>query len=184
MRIRNNLGAALAVWVVTFGSGTVRADVNSGPAAGANVPGLTIFAVTGASAGKQVAVDADRKGQKTVYVFIRGDQWGRPMGRFLKSLDAAVKKNDEKAAVIAVWLTADVAEMKNQLPRVQESLKFESTTLSVYEKDKNGPEQWGLNGDAHLTAVIVRGDKVAKTFGFVSVNDTLVPDVEKALKGE
>ena len=170
--------------MVLMAVSVVRADVDSGPAAGAKTPGLTVFATTGASAGKAIVVETERKGQKTIYVFVRGDQWGRPMARFLKTLDGSVKKHDEKAAVIATWLTEDVEGMKTHLPRVQESLKFEATTLAVYEKDKNGPEPWALNGDAHLTAVVVNGEKVVKSFGFVSVNDTLVPDVEKALKGE
>jgi hypothetical protein len=104
------------------------------------------------------------------------------MARFLKSLEDPVKKANADTTIVAVWLTEDVAGMKTQLPRVQESLKFESTTLAVYEKGKDGPNDWAVNSDAHLTLAIAKDGKIAKTFGFVSVNDTLVPDVEAALK--
>lgn len=179
----NRLVAAFVICCLAF-SPAAMADVDSGPAVGEAVPALKVYATTGASAGKEIAADTERAGKKTVFVFIRGDQWSRPMARFLKVLDGNLKKSDENAAVVAVWLTEDVENMKTHLPRVQESVKFESTTLSVYEKDKNGPDKWSVNSEAHLTAVVSDGKKVTKTFGFVSVNETLVPEVEKALKAE
>ncbi|MCC7419800.1 MAG: hypothetical protein IT428_05945 [Planctomycetaceae bacterium] len=161
---------------------TTKADVVSGPTIGGDVPALKAHATTGASAGKEVDFAADRGKKPTIYILIQGEHWSRPMARFLKSLEGTVKKANSETTIVVVWLTDDVGGLKTQLPRVQESLKFESTTLAVYEKDKSGPDQWAVNSDAHLTLAIATDGKIAKTFGFVSVNDTLVPDVEAALK--
>lgn len=177
----STLRFAVALTVASIAAPTL-ADVVSGPAVGEAVPALKAHAATGTSAGKEVDFLAERGKKGTVYVFIHGEHWSRPMARFLKTLDTAVKGIDPEAAVVAVWLTDKVDEMKMHLPRVQESLKFESTTLAVYEKDKAGPAAWAINSDAHLTAAVASDGKIAKTFGFVSVNDTLSPDVEAALK--
>jgi hypothetical protein len=61
-------------------------------------------------------------------------------------------------------------------------LKFTKTALTVFEGEKTGPNNWGINSDAHLTTVIVNKGKVVKSFPYVSVNDSDVRAVLMELK--
>jgi hypothetical protein len=102
----------------------------------------------------------------------------------MKTLDGKVKEADEKAAVVAVWLGDKAFDKhKEYLPRINMSLKFENTSLAAFDGEKGGPNGWGINPDAHLTAIVVKGGKVVKSFAYTSVNDTDVPAVLKELKG-
>ena len=104
------------------------------------------------------------------------------MARFVRALDASVTKIDKNAALVAVWLTDEHEKTKAYLPRAHDALKLEHTALTYFPGDKTGPGAWGINSEAFLTAVVAHKGKVAATFGYVSVNETVVPDVEKALK--
>lgn len=153
----------LVVLPVVFLAGAVLArDVDSGPKQGDPVPPLKVFDATGPRMGDEVDYAAERKVKPTVYVFIRADKWDRPMARFLKKLDDAVQKDNEDAYVVAVWLTEDVAKTKAYLPVAQKSLQFQGTALTCFTGEGTGPKGWGINADAHLTAVVASGGKVAK----------------------
>jgi hypothetical protein len=156
--------------------------VSSGPAAGEKVPALKVFDATGENADKDVDYAAARKGQPTVYLFVRADKFDRPMNRFLRALDGAVQKDFPDVYVVAVWLTDDAAKTKELLPRVQQSVGFGATALTCYAGGAEGPKGWGVNADAHLTAVLANKGKVAATFGYPSLNETDVPAVRDALK--
>jgi hypothetical protein len=170
------------VFAVTFGTALAWAqDVGSGPDKGKKVPALKVFDATGPSAGKEVDYALERKDAPTVYVFVQADKWDRPMARFLRKLDEAVLKEGKGASVVAVWLTADPDKTKEYLPIAQESLKFEAAALTCYTGEKSGPEGWGINLDAHLTAVVANERKVVAVFGYLSINETAVPQVHKAL---
>src|SRR5207248_1050419 len=99
-----------------------------------------------------------------------------------KGLDEAVPKVSDDAAVVAVWLTEDPAKTKKYLPQAHLSLQFQVTALTCFVGDKEGPKGWGLNADAHATAVVAARGKVAAVFGYGSVNETTVPEVRDALK--
>ena len=157
-------------------------DVPSGPEKGKKAPALRVFDATGPNKDKDVDYVAQRKGRPTVYAFVRADRWDRPMARFLKALDRAVPRVSEKAAVVAVWLTDDVKKTREYLPIAQQSLQFTATTLTCFTGKKDGPPEWGINGDAHLTVVVVCEGKVVAAFGYRSVNETDVPAVRDALK--
>ena len=105
-----------------------------------------------------------------------------PVARFLKGLDGAVKKDSEDAYVVAVWLTDDADKTKEFLPKVQESVRYEVTALTLFAGAKEGPKGWNINADAHLTAVVANKGKVAATFGYRSLNETDVPAVKEALE--
>jgi hypothetical protein len=143
-------------------------------------PVLKVHDLTGANAGKEVDYAAERKERPTVYAFVRADAFDRPMARFLKKLDDALPKD---AYVVAVWLTDDVDKTKDYLPRVQESLKFQSTALAYHPGEKSGPDGWGINADSRLTVVVADKGRVVASFDYQSLNETNVPEVEKALKG-
>src|SRR5438874_10222916 len=97
------LPAALAVLAA---SAAPAQDVVSGPEKGKAVPALKVFDVTGPNKGKELDYKAERKDRPTVYVFVRADKWDRPMARFLRGLDEAVRK-EKDVHVVAVWLTDD-----------------------------------------------------------------------------
>jgi hypothetical protein len=157
-------------------------DVPSGPPRGERVPALKVYDVTGEHGGKEVDYTAERKGRPTVYLFVRADKFDRPMNRFLKALDTAAKKDSPDAYLVAVWLTEDPEKTKGLLPRVQQSVQYEATALTYHPGDLAGPKGWGINPDAHLTAVVANKGRVVAVFGYKSVNETDAPPVRKALE--
>ncbi len=162
----------------------LRADeeVKSGPEVGKKVPALKVYAVTGEQENKEVDYAAERKEKPTVYIFIQADKWSRPMARFLKTLEKQVQKESEDAYLIAVWLTEKPEETKKYLPIAQNSLQFEKTALTFFKGEKAGPRGWGINADAHATAVVASKGKVAARFGYMSVNETDAPKVRDAFR--
>ncbi len=157
--------AALAV-------GVAAADVESGPKAGEKVGELKAFGVVGPVEGKEVDYAAERKDEPTVYLFVSAENFSRPIDRFMRTLDGKLDEaGGDKAAAVAVWLTADADESKAYLPRAQASMKFQKTALAVFG-DKSGPNGWGVNPDAHLTVVVANKGKVVKSFAYTSVNET------------
>jgi hypothetical protein len=104
------------------------------------------------------------------------------MARFLRKVDESVAKESEDAYVVAVWLTEDVDKTKAYLPRAQQSLKFQNTALTCFTGDKSGPNDWAINADAHLTVVVTNKGRVAKRFGYRSVNESDAPAVLDAVK--
>jgi hypothetical protein len=170
------------LFVVLLAGGTLRAQVESGPKEGARVPAVKVAVATGDAAGKDLDFAAERKDKPTIYVFVRADAWDRPMARFLREIDQTLAKDRTDVQVVAVWLTEDAAKSKEYLPRAQESLKLSQTTFAVYPGEKSGPEGWGLNSEARLTAVVAQDGKVTASFGFGSLNETDAPAVLKKLK--
>jgi hypothetical protein len=171
-----------AINVLLIAGAAARADdLASGPEKGAKVPELKVYDATGANKEKEVDYAAERKDKPTVYLFIDAEKFDRPMNRFMKTLDGAVKKDFEGAYVVAVWLTGDADKTKEFLPKVQQSVQYEATALTLFA-DKAGPKGWGVNADAHLTAVVANKGKVTATFAYQSLNETDVPKVKEALE--
>jgi len=160
----------------------VRADVASGPKAGDKVEDFKAYGVVGAIEGKEGSYVQDRKGEPTVFVFVQQEHWSRPMARLLKALDKDAKEANDKAAVIAVWLTDKADAAKEYLPKAQMSLTFVNTSLGVFEGEKTGPNNWGINADAHCTVVVTKGGKVVESIALQSVNETDAKKVVEALK--
>lgn len=163
-------------------STAARAEVNSGPPVGDEIPPLKVLALTGDLEYQELDYRDERKQKPTVYVFVRAEHWSRPMARFLKTLDEKVKGVSDQAEVIAVWRSDDPPATREYLPRARQSLQFRNTTLALFPADSKGPNDWAVTGEAFLTAVVVHKGKVAATFGYISVNETDVPKVEEALK--
>lgn len=157
------------------------ADVDSGPAVGNPVPELKVYAVTGDQADKEVAISTERADKPTVWMFVPKDKFNRPMARLMKDLDTKLKDLTD-AQIIAVWLTDDQFATKDYLPKAQQSIKLEHSVLSYYQGDPAGPADWGINPDAEVTVVVTGGGKIAATWGFVSVNETVADEIVTALK--
>jgi hypothetical protein len=160
----------------------VRADVASGPKAGDKVEDFKAFGVVGSVEGKEGSYLQERKGEPTVFVFVQQEQWSRPMARFLKMVDKDVKEANEKAAVVAIWLTDKPDAAKEYLPKAQMSLNFANTSLGVFEGEKTGPKDWGINADAHCTVVVTAGGNVVESIALQSVNETDAKKVVESLK--
>jgi hypothetical protein len=167
------LTVSLLVLLLT---GLARADVTSGPKEGEKVPTLKVYSVTGEPKDKEVDYAGLRKDNPTVYVFVSAKDFGRPMFRFLKKLDEDL---GDDGLVVAVWLTDDPDKSKEYLPKI--SQYFKSAALTVFGSTA-GPKDWAINPDAHLTAVVAHKGKVVKSFGYMSLNETDVPEVIEALK--
>jgi hypothetical protein len=173
--------AILAEGLLAVG-GLALADVTSGPDVGAALAPLKVFAATGAHEGRELDIVAERKDKATVYLFIPSDKWDRPMARYLKTLDKELAGGKEKAEVVAVWLSHQLDQTKEYLPKVQQSLMMEATVLTAFTGAKAGPKDWRINDAAHLTTVVAVNGKVATTFAYQSLNETDVPAVVKALR--
>ena len=148
----------------------------SGPKEGAKVPPLKVYAVTGEPKDKEVEYAGLRKDKPTVYLFVSAKEFSRPMFRFVKKLDEDLGDN---GLVVAVWLTDDADKSKKYLPKI--SQYFKRAALTVFGGTE-GPKDWAINSDAHLTAVVAHKGKVVKSFGYLSLNETDVPAVVGTLK--
>lgn len=163
------------------------ADVESGPKAGEKVPELKAFGVTGTVEGKEADFVADRKDAPTIYLFVKAEEGGlpvggRPLGRFMKVLDTEVAKL-EGVVVVAVWLGDKAFDKhKEYLPKFHKAFSLEKTSLAAFDGERTGPNNWGVNADAHLTVVVVNKGKVVKSFAYESVNEKDVKPVVEELK--
>jgi hypothetical protein len=172
----------LAPLLAGFSTSLLFQDFPSGPERGLKVPEIVVFDATGAQKDKAIDYAAVRKGKTTIYLFINADKFDRPMNRFMKTLDGIIVKDFTDAYVVAIWLGGDIDKLKELLPRIQQSVQYEATALTLFMGDKNGPNGWSINGDAHLTAVVTHDGKVAATFGYQSLNETNVPLVREAVE--
>jgi len=181
------LGALKCFAAALFVCPAILADVESGPKSGEKVAELKVFGVVGTVEGKEADFAAERKDAPTIYLFVSAAEGGipaggRPAARFMKVLDEQIAKI-EGAAVVAVWLGDKAFEKhKEYLPRINMSLKFEKTSLAAFDGEKSGPNNWGINPDAHLTVVVAHKGKVVKSFPFTTVNETDVRPVIAELK--
>jgi hypothetical protein len=158
----------------------VHADVDSGPAVNEKMPPLTLPVIVGNNAGQETDWLKARGAKPTVYFFIRTDKFTRPSARVIKKFDQEVAQRGDTKAV-AVWLTDNQNETEKHLPLVQQSLQFENTTLCLHDSNRDGPNNWGINADADLTAVVIAEGKVVKRFGWIGPNETVVKDLIAAL---
>lgn len=174
----------LALSLIAVGltwSGASLADVASGPDAGSKVEELKVEVAVGDDKGKEVDVADQRKEKLTVYLFVAADRFDRPTARFMRELDKQIKEKYEDARIEAVWLADEIDASKERLPKVQTSIKLEKTGYNVF-KGASGPNGWGINTDAHVTAVIANDAKVAKSLAWRSLNETDVEAVVKELE--
>ncbi len=161
---------------------SLQAQVDSGPAAGGEAKPVKAVGLAKDEKEKEVDFVAQRAGKPTVFLFIQADTFDRPVARFMRTLDQELAKDREDVHVVAVWLTDDVDKSKNYVPKVRESLKLAQTAYAVFPGEKSGPDGWAINGDAHLTAVVVEKGKIRASFGYRSVNETDAPAVIKKLE--
>ena len=176
------LHLTLPLAVILLSTAFAHAAIESGPAVDGPLPELKADAVTGDDAGKKITFTTTRKAKPTVYIFIRADKFDRPIARYLKTLDKALVELGKDTHVVAVWITDDADKTREYLPKVQQSIKLEATTLAVYAEDKNGPNAWAINDRAHVTTIVTDGTKVKARFAEQSLNETNVPEVTAALK--
>jgi hypothetical protein len=161
--------ALSAAFILCLASAVCLADVESGPKAGEKVAELKVSVVVGEKEGKDLDYAAERKDEPTIYLFVNAEKFSRPMARFMKKVDEKIGDASDKAEAVAVIVGGDVAMWKERLPKIQMSIKFAKTAMAVH--DGATPNGWGINSDAHLTAVLVNKGKVVKSFAFVSVNE-------------
>jgi hypothetical protein len=179
------LAACAAFACVTLAA---RAADESGPKAGEKPPAFKTFSVVGTSEGKEVDFVAERKDEPTIYIFVQAEEGGIPVGgrpaaRFLKVLDDKIGDVSDKTAIVAVWLGDKAFEKhKEYLPRIAKSLTLQKTSLTAFDGNKSGPNNWAISSDVHLTVVLVNRGKVAKSFALTSVNETDVKPVLEELK--
>jgi hypothetical protein len=178
--------AVCAVSVVVCSSMLAGAagEIVSGPEPGKAVPSLPVYVATGAQAEKTVDFVQERRDKPTVFFIVQHAYWGRPVARFLKTLDAALEQDANGAEGVAVWFSDDPAALKEHLPRVQTSLNFAKTVLGVYEGKKIGPDGWALNDAAPVTVLYVVKGKVVKNLAFDTIDEASAPAALEAIKAK
>jgi len=164
----------------TFVGSTLAVD--SGPTVGEDVPELKIQVLGANSDYAEQDVAAPAKKFVQVYCFVNGGEWSRPMSRFVRGVDKALSEQGGGAGQVAIWVSDDNDAAKEYLPRGRDALKLGATSFGYDTGDASGPEGWGINSDASLTVVVAHQGKVMKTFAYISVNETDVPAVVKAVK--
>jgi hypothetical protein len=157
-------------------------DLASGPGKGEKIPALKVYDATGMHKDEEVDYSAERKDKPTLYLLLRADKFDRPMNRFMKGLDKAVKQEYADAYIVAVWLTEDLDKTKELLPNVQQSVRYEATALTCLAGEPTGPKDWNVNVDARITVVVASKQKGAAQFGYNSINETDVSAVQEVLK--
>lgn len=178
MRLRD---LALMTCLLMVGQTIVRADVESGPEKDAKVKPLPVFVATGDFSGQTKNLVQHRDGKTTLWFFVPADKWNRPTARLLRTLDSQLTDIDKDGEIVAVWMSDDLPKAKEYMPVADRALNLDHTTFTVYEKDPQGPADWGVHPDADVTIVVTRGGKVVQSFGFVSANETLAKKVLKTL---
>lgn len=174
--------SSLLLASIAFVPATLFGQVASGPKEGDETAALTVYAATGDDAGKEIdAAAAAREGKPSVFVFVQKSTFDRPVGRFLRTLDEELVKRNDGTRAVVVWLTDDVDAGKEYLPRVQQSIDLRATTWTIHPGDPSGPAEWGINSDAHVTAVVSRDKQVAASLAWRSLNETDVPAVLEKL---
>ena len=144
----------------------------------AAVPALNAVVCVGDDAGQKTDLTKARDKSPTIYMFIQGDKWDRPIARLLRELDTKVKDEVSDGRVIAVWLSNnEVDRYKEHLPRVQQSLKLAMTTYAVWPGDPFGPAAWNINRDDHVTVVTTRDGKIRGRHTFQSTNEGDAPKI-------
>lgn len=177
--MRRAMSLAAVMFFLAFDS--TRGEVASGPAVGEKLAPFKAHVLGEGGNFSEADIVTDRGDKPTIYAFVRADRWDRPQARFLKNLDGVMEKHSAEAVCVVVWLTANIDESKEYLPRMNQSLQFQRSRLTVFSGDATGPEGWGINGDAFVTVVVAAGGKSAATMGLVSTNEGDVPKVEEAL---
>jgi hypothetical protein len=176
---------AAKVLVVGFlAAGFVHLPVahGDGPTVGSAVPALKIQAMTSDGNYEEADGATAAADKPVVYLLVQHSKWDRPIARFLKKLDDKLRDNSATAVAYGVFLSSDVEPVKEYLPKVNQSLKFQNMTLGSYTDDGTGPADWNVSGDSSLTVVVANKGKIAATFSYVSTNETDVPAVLEALK--
>jgi len=176
--------AAVTFAVCLLSAGAVRGQVESGPEVGKAPPALSVRPVKDGRAAEAVDLVKERGENATVYVFLPSSRFDRPSGRFVKGLDAAVQKLqvlNPTAGIVLVWMADDADAGATRVSQIQGSLQL-SATWTVYTGPASGPDGWAINDKAAVTAVTAGKQKVTARFGYDSVNETVIAEVERALK--
>ena len=114
-----------------------------------------------AAEGKEADFAKERKDAPTIYIFVRAEESGAPVGgrpaaRFMKELDNKIGEASKDAAIVAVWLGEKAFDKhKEYLPKFQMALKLDKTSLTAFDGAKSGPDHWDINSDVYLTVVVV-----------------------------
>lgn len=177
---RTTLLGAMAVTLMA--APILAADLKSGPNVGVRVGKLPVFAATGAHENKEIDYAAERKEKPTIYIFVNGEHFSRPMAQYIREIDQKIANGKEKAEAIVVWMTDKLDETKEYLPKVQQSIQLQATALTIATGDKPRLQDWKINDDAHITVVVVNTGSVAGSVAHQSVNKTDAEAVIKLLK--
>ncbi len=160
------------------------ADVESGPQVGDKLAELKVQIVQDGKAAEAADVLPDHAEHPTVYVFLSATRFDRPAARYLNGVDQAVQKlqrRDPLAGMVIVWLTPEPPAAAERVSRIQQSLKLQAGQWTVFPGAVTGPDGWAVNDAATVTTVLSGGREVSARFGYDSVNETSVTELDRAI---
>ncbi len=181
MRLSQAIAAFFGLMLATS---IVWADVESGPPVDQLLTALKVQTVTNGQPGEVMDIAAQRGDQPTVYVFLPAARFDRPAGRFIKTLDTAMQKRQmlhPTLQVVLVWMVDDATIGATRVSAIQGSLQLNASQWTVWKDGATSPDGWAVNDRASVTVVIVDKKKVTATFGYDSINDTVVPMIDAAV---
>lgn len=143
--------------------------VESGPKADAKIPALKATFASGKYETQEIDIAGERKNDPTIYLFINNEKFDRPTGKLIRTIDSSLESMDEKMHAYAIWVGGDANVHRERLSRIHQSLKFEKTDLGWPSDAKL--EEWNISPDAILTIVVAKDGKVAKTFGWKTIQE-------------
>jgi hypothetical protein len=173
------LTATVIVAFALGGFGPDNQQVFSGPQPGEKLTPFKVFAVTGASSGKQTELLAEPKDTPRLLVFVH--ELTRPAMQFLRPIDQySTKLAAAGLETNYVWLTADKAKTEQYLKGLDKTLGLGAPVVISLD-GVEGPGNYGLNRKVALTIVVAKGDKVAANFAIIQPNETDAPPVAAAM---
>jgi hypothetical protein len=157
-----------------------------GPEPGTGIPSLKTFQVHGDLAGKEVDWKTQSPDHPILFVFLRSDQWDRPLARVVKKLDDLLQadRQQTKADLAIIWITKDLEKGKEYLPRAQQSLKLQASSWNILAGEVYDAQGWVLSGDLPLNLILVKKKKIAWGRAYREMSDVPVRGVRTALWGE
>lgn len=138
----------------------------------------------GVKTGRNLCYRCKNGARPQVMVFTRSTD--KKVVAFIKSLDEAIAKNEDKQLRGFVNLLGeDKEELTETAKKVTADSKTKNVPFVVPNEFENGPDDYGINAKAEVTILLVKGLKVQANHSVAKASDLdakkVVKDLEKIL---
>lgn len=164
---------------------TIKSGLQTGDRAGAfYVTKVDGAAEDGVKVGRNLCYRCKNGARPQVMVFTRSTD--KNVVAFLKSLDEAITKNEDKQLRGFVNLLGeDKEELNETAKKVTKSSETKNIPFVVPNESENGPDDYGINPKAEVTILYVKGLKVQANHSVAKAKDldpkAAAKEIEKIL---